>query len=163
MNENKVISVDFSEQPMTFAERVERAKIKAEEKYQKKLEQSKASDVDVRDFFDDEELDRILSDNEFFNGRVVDLSKMQRYEKLKLAAQWMNDHSMEAVSVDIEKPSSARPNVVVTMELRRLASLRGRELRIFTAMAAMADTVFLSGLKDSTIRFSFGVESVYQE
>lgn len=163
MNENKVISVDFSEQPMTFAERVERAKIKAEENYQKKLEQSKASDVDVRDFFDDEELDRILSDNEFFNGRVVDLSKMQRYEKLKLAAQWMNDHSMEAVSVDVERPSSSRPNVVVTMELRRLASLRGRELRIFTAMAAMADTVFLSGLKDSTIRFSFGVESVYQE
>lgn len=163
MNENKVISVDFSEQPMTFAERVERAKIKAEENYQKKLEQSKASDVDVRDFFDDEELDRILSDNEFFNGRVVDLSKMQRYEKLKLAAQWMNDHSMETVSVDVERPSSSRPNVVVTMELRRLASLRGRELRIFTAMAAMADTVFLSGLKDSTIRFSFGVESVYQE
>ena len=133
-----------------------------EEEYQEKLERSKQSDVDVRDFFDDEELDRILSDNEFFNGRVADLSKMQRYEKLKLAAQWMNDHSMEVVCVDIDKPSQSRPNVVVSMELRRLSSLRGRELKIFSAMNALADTVFLSGLKDEAIRFSFGIESLWQ-
>lgn len=37
--------------------------------------------MDVRDFFSDEELDRILTDNEFFNGRVADLSKVQRHEK----------------------------------------------------------------------------------
>ena len=98
MNGNKVIRV-------TFGERIEQAKKKAEEEYQEKLERSKQSDVDVRDFFDDEELDRILSDNEFFNGRVANLSKMQRYEKLKLAAQWMNDHSMEVVCIDIDKPS----------------------------------------------------------
>ena len=66
MNGDKVIRV-------TFGERVEQAKKKAEEEYQEKLERSKQSDVDVRDFFDDEELDRILSDNEFFNGRVADL------------------------------------------------------------------------------------------
>ena len=133
-----------------------------EEEYQEKLERSKQSDVDARDFFDDEELDRILSDNEFFNGRVADLSKMQRYEKLKLAARWMNDHSMEVVCVDIDKPSQSRPNVVVSMELRRLSSLRGRELKIFSAMNALADTVFLSGLKDEAIRFSFGIESLWQ-
>ena len=133
-----------------------------EEEYQEKLERSKQSDVDVRDFFDDEELDRILSDNEFFNGRVADLPKMQRYEKLKLAAQWMNDHSMEVVCVDIDKPSQSRPNVVVSMELRRLSSLRGRELKIFSAMNVLADTVFLSGLKDEAIRFSFGIESLWQ-
>ena len=107
-------------------------------------------------------LDRILSDNEFFNGRVADLPKMQRYEKLKLAAQWMNDHSMEVVCVDIDKPSQSRPNVVVSMELRRLSSLRGRELKIFSAMNVLADTVFLSGLKDEAIRFSFGIESLWQ-
>lgn len=67
---------------------------------------------------------------------------MQRYEKLKLAARWMNDHSMEVVCVDIDKPSQSRPNVVVSMELRRLSSLRGRELKIFSAMNALADTVF---------------------
>lgn len=155
MNGNKVIRV-------TFGERIEQAKKKAEEEYQEKLERSKQSDVDVRDFFDDEELDRILSDNEFFNGRVADLPKMQRYEKLKLAAQWMNDHSMEVVCVDIDKPSQPRPNVVVSMELRRLSSLRGRELKIFSAMNVLADTVFLSGLKDEAIRFSFGIESLWQ-
>ena len=87
---------------------------------------------------------------------------MQRYEKLKLATQWMNDHSMEVVCVDIDKPSQSRPNVVVSMELRRLSSLRGRELKIFSAMNALADTVFLSGLKDEAIRFSFGIESLWQ-
>lgn len=43
MNGNKVIRV-------TFGERVEQAKKKAEEEYQEKLERSKQSDVDVRDF-----------------------------------------------------------------------------------------------------------------
>ena len=46
MNGNKVIRV-------TFGERVEQAKKKAEEEYQEKLERSKQSDVDVRDFFDE--------------------------------------------------------------------------------------------------------------
>lgn len=43
MNGNKVIRV-------TFGERIEQAKKKAEEEYQEKLERSKQSDVDVRDF-----------------------------------------------------------------------------------------------------------------
>ena len=64
-----------------MAARIAQAKEKAEADYQEKVKQSREADVDVRDFFSDEELDRILTDNEFFNGRVADLSKVQRHEK----------------------------------------------------------------------------------
>jgi hypothetical protein len=144
-------------------ERIENAKQQAEEDFQSKVERSRLSDVDVRDFFTDEELDRILSDNEFFNGRVADLSKIQRHEKLAQAASWLNDHCMEVVSVEAERLSKSHPNGIVAVDLRRLGSLRGKELKVFTAMCALADTVFFSGLKDQTIRFTFGVEGVWQE
>ena len=146
-----------------MAARIAQAKEKAEADYQEKVKQSREADVDVRDFFSDEELDRILTDNEFFNGRVADLSKVQRHEKVSMAARWMKAHSMEVVDIDIEPVSSSHPNAIITMEIRRLASLRGQELKVFTAMCAMADSVFMSGSKDSIIRFTFGIEGVWNE
>ena len=154
MSEDKVIE-------MTFGDRVEQAKKKAEQEYNEKQKRSKSSKIDVRDIITSEELDRILSSGEFFNGQIVDLTKAQRYEKLKTAAYWMHAHSMEVVSVSAEKPTSSSPNVVVTLELRRLSSLRGRELKIFTVMTALADTMFLSSIKDDVIRISFGMEDVW--
>lgn len=156
MSEGKVIE-------MTFGDRVEQAKKKTEQEYNEKQERSKSSKIDVRDIITSEELDRILSSGEFFNGQIVDLTKAQRYEKLKTAAYWMHAHSMEVVSVSAEKPTSSSPNVVVTLELRRLSSLRGRELKIFTVMTALADTMFLSSIKDDVIRISFGMEDVWNE
>ena len=40
----------------------------------------------------------------------------------------------------------------------------GEEARraLEAGMNALADTVFLSGLKDEAIRFSFGIESLWQ-
>lgn len=146
---------------MNMGERIEQAKKKAAANYQAKLEKSRASDVDVRDFFTDEELDKILSD-EFFSGKVADLDAVQRYEKVKQAALWLDTNSMEVVSTEIEPISSTRRNVTISIEIRRLASLRGKELRVFSAMSILADSVFLSGLKDSTIRFTFGLEGVWQ-
>ena len=69
---------------------------------------------------------------------------------------------MEVVDVDMEPVSSSHPNAIITMEIRRLASLRGQELKVFTAMCAMADSVFMSGIKDSVIRFTFGIEEVWK-
>ena len=50
---------------MDLTARIAQAKEKAEAEYQEKIKQSREADVDVRDFFSDEELDRILTDNEF--------------------------------------------------------------------------------------------------
>lgn len=158
--DNKVIKMNFSHD--TMGERIEQAKKNAEANYKAKLEKSRESDVDVREFFTDEELDKILSDD-YFSGKVADLDAVQRYEKVKQAALWLDANSMEVVSTEIEKISSTRPNVTISIEIRRLASLRGKELRVFSAMSILADSVFLSGLKDSTIRFTFGLEGVWQK
>lgn len=159
MNKCKVIKMNNPNDYM--GKRIEQAKKAAEANYEAKLEKSRASDVDVRDFFTDEELDKILSDD-FFAGKVADLDAVQRYEKVKQAALWLDANSMEVVSTEIEPISSTRPNVTISVEIRRLASLRGKELRVFSAMSILADSVFLSGLKDSTIRFTFGLEGVWQ-
>ena len=147
---------------MDLAARIAQAKEKAEAEYQEKVKQSRDADVDVREFFSDEELDRILTVNEFFNGRVADLNKVKRNEKVSMAARWMKANSMEVVDIDIEPVSSSHPNAIITMEIRRLASLCGQELKVFAAMCAMADSVFMSGIKDSVIRFTFGIEGVWR-
>lgn len=142
--------------------KIEQAKAKAEAELQDKIERSKGSDIDVRNIFTAEEFDSICQRNEFFAGKLADLSKAQRHKKLALAAKWLNDHSMEVVSIDVEPVSQEHPNAIVSLEIRRLASLRDQELQAFTAMSVLADTVFLSGLKDSTIRFTYGIEGVWQ-
>ena len=147
---------------MDLAARIAQAKEKAEAEYQEKVKQSRDADVDVREFFSDEELDRILTVNEFFNGRVADLNKVKRNEKVSMAARWMKANSMEVVDIDIEPVSNSHPNAIITMEIRRLASLCGQELKVFAAMCAMADSVFMSGIKDSVIRFTFGIEGVWR-
>jgi hypothetical protein len=75
-----------------MGERIEQAKKQAEVDFRNKVERSRLSDVDMQDFLTGEELDRMLSDNEFFNGRVADLSKIQRHKKLAQAAAWLNDN-----------------------------------------------------------------------
>lgn len=146
-----------------MAERIQRAKEVAEERLQNRIELSRAADVDVRDFFFDEELERLFQDNEFFNGRIADLSKKQQYDKAVLAVKWLETNSLEVTHVEIERISPTRPNAILVMDVRRLASLRGQELQMLTALITLADSLFLSGLKDSTIRFTFGFEKIWRE
>lgn len=141
--------------------RIAHAKGKAEVEYLDKIKQFCEADADVQDFFLDEKLDRILTDNKFFNVSVADLTKVQRHEKISLAAQWMKANSMEVVDTDTEPVSSSHPNAIITMEIRRFASLRGQESKVFTAMCAMSDSVFMSGIKDNVIHFTFGLEDVW--
>jgi uncharacterized protein related to proFAR isomerase len=70
---------------------------------------------------------------------------------------------MEVISVGVEQLSMSHPNGIVWVDLRRMGSVRGQELKIITAMFALSDTVFFSNLKDQAIRFTFGVEGVWQE
>ena len=148
---------------MDMSERIEQAKRKAEQEYTEKLHRSQESDIDVRDFFSDEELMRILESESIFHGNVADLTKLQRFEKLATAAKWMEANSIEVTGVEIEKPTPGRPNVVVSMTVNRLCSFRGKELGVMTLMHALSDTVFLSSIKDEGTKFSFGLESVWQE
>lgn len=159
-NEKVIMLADVNKDIGTI---ISQAKERAEADLQAKIEMSKRSDVDVREIFSAEEFDAICQQNEFFAGKLADMSKVQRHKKLTLAASWLNESSFEVVAVEIEPVSQERPNAIVSMEIRRLASLKAQELQAFTAMTALADTVFMSGVKDSTIRFTFGIEGVWHE
>ena len=143
-------------------ERIDNIAAQAEQRYQDKVSRSRESDVDVRDFFDDEELERILQSNDFFTGRIADFSQLQKFNKLKMAAAWLDAHCMEVAKTEVVEPSKSRPNTTITVEVRRLASLHGKEKQVFTSMQILADTVFMSGLKDEVVRFTFGIEGVWK-
>lgn len=146
-----------------MGERIAEAKRKAEQEYTEKIERSRAADVDVREFFSDEELDRILLSNEPFRGKLLDLTKQERYGKLATAARWMDANSIEVADIKIEGISHSRPNAVVVLELHRLASLQGREAKVFAAMAALADDLFIAGGDSKTVRVTFGVRDIWTE
>ncbi len=147
---------------MNMAQRIEAAKKKAEAAYNEKLRKSMALDADVQDCFKSEESGGILSDD-YFIGITANLSAMERYDKVKKAAMWLDANSMDVTGIEIEALSESRPNAAVTIELRRLASLRGKELRVFSAMNILADSVFISGVKDAAIRFTFGLEGIWEK
>lgn len=144
-------------------EKIEQAAQRAEAELQEKIELSRRPDVDVREVFTAEEIDELCQRNEFFAGKTADLTKTQRHKKLADAAKWLHANSIEVVDMQIETVSRNHPNVIVSLEIRRLASLKDKELRAFSAMAALADSMFISGVKDSVTRFTFGIEGVWQE
>lgn len=158
---SKQIRIGNSNSPM--GQRIDAAKTKAEADFKVKVERSRADDVDVRSFFTDDELEQLLSSGESFNGKIADLSKLERYNRACAAAKWLEANSLEVVKVETDGVSHDRPNAIVSMDIRRLASLRGKELRVFTALTALADDLFLSGIKDATIRFTFGVRNIWKE
>lgn len=143
--------------------RIKAATEAAEATYREKLEKSRDPGVDVRDFFTDEELERLLSENELFEGHLADWTAMQRYNKLSAAARWLDAHSMECFGIEIEGTAPSRPNTTVTLDIRRLASLHGKELKVYAAMTALADDLFISGTKDDHIRFTFGVRDIWKK
>ena len=138
------------------------AKRKAEDELARKIEKSKGYNVDVRDIFTDADFDVICQNNEFFNGKIVDISKVQRYEKLKKAAQWLEAKSIEVVGIEIEPIEKDHPNAIIAIDIRRVSSFRDKELKAFSAMYILADTVFVSGVKDSVVRFTFGIEDIWE-
>ena len=138
------------------------AKEAAERDLQKKKELSGQCKVEVNDVMRPEELDHILSDN-FFGGKVGNLSALQRYEKMKLAASWLDCHCFECVGIDIQPPSRSRTRVTISIEIRRLSYLKDKPLRVFTALNILADSVFISGVKDDVVRYEFGVEGVSKQ
>jgi hypothetical protein len=142
---------------------IEQAIEKAQEEFRDESDSSFSSEVDLDDFFTYEELNQILSDNDFFNGHVADLDKAQRHKKISQAAAWLNDYCMDVVSVETESTSKFQPNAIITVDIHRLSYLRDRDLKVFTDMCALADAVFFSALKDEVIRITFSVKDIWRE
>jgi len=104
----------------------------------------------------------MIRQNESFQGREVDFTKMQQYNKLLKAARWMERYSFEVVGLTVEPIAKDRPNAIVSLDVRRLASFTDDELEVFRALFEYADSVFLSGVKEH-IRFTFGVRDIWTQ
>ena len=146
-----------------MGQRIKAAKKKAEAELAEKVQKSRDPSLDVRNLFSDEELEQLLARNELFEGHMADWTALQRYAKLAAAARWLDANSTEVVRVEIEDCSPSRPNAVVVMDIRRLASLQGRELKVYAGIVALADDLFLAGNKDEIVRFTFGIRDIWQE
>ena len=116
--ENKVIQFKGN---VDMKEKIKQAAQKAETDFKEKVEMSRRPDVDVREIFSAEEIDELYQGNEFFGGKIADLTKTQRYNKLANAAKWLHANSIEVADMQIEPVSRNHPNVVVSLEIRRLA------------------------------------------
>ena len=141
---------------------IERAKREAEQEYQEKKTISLRYDADARKIFTAEDIERMLEEDEELRGRTADMEKIRCYGRIVETARWLESHSIEVVKVEIESISASRPNVVVTIDIRRLASFKGEEKERLAAMMRDADTVFMSGIKDDVIRQTFGVEQIWR-
>ena len=147
---------------INMREIIERAKREAEQEYQEKKTISLRYDADARKIFTVEDLGRMLNEDEEFRGHTADMEKIRCYGRIVEAARWLESHSIEVVKVEVERISADRPNAVVAVDIRRLASFKGEEKGRFAAMMRDADTVFMSGIKDDVIRLTFCVEQIWR-
>jgi len=146
---------------MNMKETIEKSKAEFDAELARKEALAKESNVDVRELFTDEELEVIFSRNDNFRGKTMDFSAVQRYEKVKEAALWMDVNNLDVIGVGLDSISKDKPNAIVTMDIRRLVSLRGKALQVFITMCTLSDTVFVAGTKDTSIRYTFGVENIW--
>ncbi len=141
---------------------IEQEKARQEAEFQAKIEASRAPNVDVRDFFTDEELARILADDHF-QGRVAELSKVKRYEELRKAANWIFVNCIDCSKLDVESVSSGNRNVGITLSLHRFSSFSGEAMKMLRVMFTLADSVYFSAIKEDEPLLSFSVMGVWAE
>ena len=87
MSDKKIVHLNNKK---NMKEIIEAAKEEAEREFNKKLELSSRSDIDIREVFTAEEFDELCRRNEFFNGRKAEkernkqLGREERRKKEKL-------------------------------------------------------------------------------
>ena len=146
-------------------EKPDEAKVKAKAEFQVKSDMLKTGEYDFDELFNDDDIVKILEraeQNEFFRGRFIDLSKAQKYDKMKKLAKWLDCHCPDVVGIVIGGISSTRHHALVSIDVRRLSCIQGRPLQAFCVLHSLSDAVFLSGINGDIIRFSFSVEYVYK-
>lgn len=155
---------DHVESQDWLKEIIDSAKEKTESELERKIEKLKRGSMeDVFDLLTDGDIVKILTNIDSFQGSIADFSKVQRFKKIAQSAQWLDANSLEVVGCIIGQISSNQPNAIVSLDIRRLSNFRAAQLSALTAMFALADNVFFSGIKDSVIRISYGIEGVYSE
>ncbi len=147
----------MSIETMSMGDRIRKAAMAAEARYQEHQARQSEPEADEKEIPFDEEIGRILFDNDFFHGNTVDITKAERIEKLKIAAQWLDKNCWEIASTEIHESPDSSASISVVIEIRRLSSMKGKDKQVFAAMQILSDEIFMSGIKDEVICFTFSI------
>ena len=161
----KVIRLENPNNPIGM--RIEAAKKRAEENRVLKQDKSEAWNAESGDSFSLEEFDAMLLSNEFFNGKTVNFTRVEQFNKLHSLGKWMDAKCGYVRGISVDHPSRSRKNATVRIDLAIMNLLDGEAARVYAAMAALADDITISGIVqdrkdgDRCIRVSFCIYDVW--
>jgi len=149
--------------------RIEKARKEAEARFWAKDEKRKelAQDISLQEYvksvLEDEDIQEMSRLNEMFEGKFIDISKAQKYEKMKQSAQWLdaNCSYIDGYLLDEIRPDER--NSGVRVDLSKIALFQEKDLRIFVNMCLLADFIVVSGFKENTVIISFDILDVYSD
>lgn len=142
---------------------IENAKKKYDAELAEKIEKANKCGVEIGDLITDGEFDEICRKNEFFEGKVADMTKVQRYEKARELVRWLDAKSRSVKGIMINPIVKSQPNVIMFVEISRLLWLNSKDMRAFIALFVLADDVAICGgvSDDKNVRFTFGIYGDY--
>jgi len=151
---------------MKMEERIEEARKEAEAHIRAKDEKRKelAKDMSLQEYvksvLEDEDLQEMSRLSEMFEGKFIDISKAQKYEKVNQLAQWLYANCSFVHDYCLNEIRSDERNAGVRIDLSKIALFQEKDLQIFAHMCLLADDIVISGLRKDTMSISFGIENV---
>ena len=152
-----------------MGQRIEAAKARAELAWEAKKGKSMAWDAEPDDGFSLEEFDAMISGNEFFQGKVISLSKKEQYERLIALGRWMEAKCQYVRQISIDKIVPSRKNATVRLDFSLMTMIEGDVARVYAAMNTLADDITISGAvqdrknSEKVVRISFCVKNIWEE
>lgn len=127
---------------MDMDTRIKEAIKKAEASYNEKKEKSRS--IDEKAKISDEDINRIISTD------INNLTNDEKHSYLLNLSQWLDLNCFQVASVSKDKTA-------IMIEFSRLSSISGKDLEVFNKMCSLSSQLFMSGIKDDVIKFSFVV------
>ena len=148
---------------MNMFARIEKERKEAEARCWEKDEKRKelAKDMSFQEYvksvLEDEDIQEMSRLNEMFKGKFVDISKAQKYEKIKQLAKWLDANCSFVHGYFLNEIG----NSGVRIDLSKMALFQEKDLRIFVNICLLADFITISGIEDHKISIFFGIFDAY--
>lgn len=141
-----------------WQDRIDR--VKAE--YEKELERKKAlfDKTGCAGVFTPEDIAFMIDENESFNGKKVDFSKVEKWNKLAASAQWLDANHVDIVETVCPPLPSGRVGCI-TVSIKRVSSFNAEELRrTLAGMLLVCDSINIIALNADVINLIFHVRDI---
>jgi hypothetical protein len=131
-------------------------KVSAE--YEKELERKKKlyDEIGDAEVFTPEDFEFMLNENEMFRGKNVDLTQVQKYNKLSDAARWLDAKHTDVIKIDCPPLPTGRAGYI-GVDINDVSFFGEDVKRILAGMVLLCDNLTVSGLKEGVVHLSFGI------